>query len=160
MGKHNITKLFGKNPETSKTILHEIVEAGAIPVLYRLRDYIQEPIAPFLQEKDKYGDLCIHLAVKSHRGAKAIQLLTVLAELGADLNASNDDTRFTVLHLATMGSDYELIHWLVVQPQIDLNAKSWNELTAYEMAFIDMDIRIMNILKSHGAERPRPELVA
>lgn len=145
-------KLFRKNPETLKTIFHEIAEAGAIPVLYRVRDHARKSIAPLLQEKDKNGDLCIHLAVKSHRGAKAIQILTVLAELGANLNASNDDTCFTVLHLATMGSDYQLVHWLALQPQIDLNATIWNGLTAYEMAFINMDQRIMDILTAHGAE--------
>lgn len=150
--KRQIDKLFKKNPATLKTIFHEIAEAGAIPVLYRFRDYIQGPIAPYLQEKDKYGDLCIHLAVKSHRGTKAIQILTVLAELGADLNAMNNDTHFTVLHLATMGSDHKLVRWLAVQPQIDLNAKSWDGLTAYEMAFIGVDQLIMDILTFHGAE--------
>ncbi|ULM71625.1 viral ankyrin 2 [Diadegma fenestrale ichnovirus] len=159
MENRKIAKLFKKNPQTLKTIFHELAEAGAIPVLYRFRDYIQGPIAPFLQEKDKNGDLCIHLAVKANRGAKAIQILTVLAELGADLNAANDDTRFTVVHLAVMGSDCKLLQWLAAQPHIDLNAKSWNGLTACEMAFIEMNERMMDILISHGAESPRAEVV-
>ncbi|ULM71637.1 viral ankyrin 3 [Diadegma fenestrale ichnovirus] len=159
MDTRRITKLFQKNPETWKTIFHEIAEAGAVPILYRVRDYIQGPIAPFLQEKDRNGDLCTHLAVKSHRGAKAIQILTLLVELGADLNASSGVTHSTVLHLATVGRDYELVHWLVAQPQIDLNVKGWDGLTAYEMAFIENNGRMMDLLISHGARTPHPEVV-
>lgn len=159
MATSKYAKLFGKNAETGKTIFHEIAKAGAVQLLHRIRDNVEEPVAAFLQEKDNIGDLCIHVAVKTHRGAEAIQLLKVLAELGADLNAMNDITRLTVLHLAVVSDDYELVEWLAVQPQIDLHVKGWDDLTAYEMAFIESDHRMMEILVAHGARGLEPELV-
>ncbi|AIK25653.1 Vank1 [Hyposoter didymator ichnovirus] len=159
MATSKYAKLFGKNPETAKTIFHEITEAGALQLLYRIRDNAGVPVASFLQEKDNHGDLPIHVAVKTHRGVKAIQFLKVLAELGANLNASNDTTRLTVLHLAVVSGDHELVQWLAMQPQINRNALAWDRLTAYEMAYIKTDHRIMDILTAHGARNPQPELV-
>ncbi|AIK25663.1 Vank1 [Hyposoter didymator ichnovirus] len=159
MATSKYAKFFGKNPETAKTIFHEIVEAGALQLLYRIRDNAGVPVASFLQEKDNHGDLPIHTAVRKYRGGRAMQLLKVLAELGANLNASNDITRYTVLHLAVANGDYELVEWLAMQPQIDLNAQSWDRLTPYEMAYIEADHRIMDILIAHGARGPFPELV-
>ncbi|AAS90270.1 vankyrin-b17 [Ichnoviriform fugitivi] len=151
-------KLFGKYPTTSKTIFHEIAEAGALQLLYRIRDTVEEPVAHFLQEKDSTGDLCVHVVVKRHRGAHAIQLLKVLVELGADLNALNDVTKFTILHLTVVSGDYDLAYWLAQHPQVDLNIKGWDGLTAYEMAFIETDSRMMEILRAYGARGPYPDL--
>lgn len=151
-------KLFGKNPVTSKTIFHEIAEAGTLQLLYRIRDTVEEPVAPFLQEKDNFGDLCVHVVVKRHKGMHAILLLKVLVQLGADLNALNDVTKCGILHLAAVSGDYDLAQWLAQQPQIDLNVKGWDELTAYDMAFIETDSRMMEILGAHGALGPQPEV--
>lgn len=159
MATSKFAKVFGKNPETGKTIFHEIAEAGAIQRLRCIRDNAKGPVAAFLREPNKSGDLCTHVAVTAHRGAKAIQLLNVLVQLGADLNALNETTHFTVLHLAVIHSDYELAEWLAKQPHINLNIQGWDGLTAYEMAFIDFDQRMMEILIAHGARGPQPELV-
>lgn len=156
MDKSTLNKLFGQNPATSQTIFHEIVEAGAIQLLYRIRDNVRQPLEHFLRATNNGGDHCIHVVVKKHRGEKAIQFLKVLVELGADLNAVNTFTHSAVLHIAVVSGDYKLVVWLANQPNIDLDVIGWDGLTAYDMAYIERSERMMDILIAYGARGPAP----
>lgn len=155
MESSKFAKLFGKNPLTRRTIFHEIAESGMVDLLYRIRDNVQESVARILQEKDETGNLSTHVAVTTHRGPKVIQLVKALLELGADINAMHDVTRSTILHLAVMRGDYELVEWLAQQPRIDLDVRGWDEMTAHDIAFIENDQRMLDILEAHGARGPQ-----
>nr|AAX56953.1 vankyrin 1 [Ichnoviriform sonorense] len=148
-----IRKLFGKNRVTKNTIFHELAHAGSLTLLYRVRDNIDEPCSSILQEVNADGDYSIHVAAKTHRGQLAVRIIQVLLELGANLNAKDRVWNFTVLHVAVERDDYVLAKWLRHHPQIDLDARGWDGLTAHETSLITCNKEMMDIFRTDGVNR-------
>lgn len=147
-----IPQLSSKNPITGNTIFHEAAKRGSLELLYRIRNSMEEPYYSILGEKNNDGDTCIHVAVKTHMKLRAINLVKVLVELGADLNAEHGFSRCTVLLLSVWRGDHKLVEWLCQQPGIDLYATSWNSMTVFLCAYIKSDQRMMDILLATALE--------
>nr|AAX56954.1 vankyrin 2 [Ichnoviriform sonorense] len=141
-----IQKLFTRKPIVGGNILHELAYTGSLKLIDWIRDNYDGPLDSLLQEFDNHGENCIHVAANTHRGRHAICIIKVLMELGADLNAPDRLLNITVLHIAVHHKDYTLAKWLCQQPNLDINVKSFDGLTAYGLARIEGDQEMMRIL--------------
>lgn len=158
MDTTNVAELFGdRDICTGNTIFHKLAEDGALLQLYYIRDKIDRPLNAVLQIKNYNGEFSIHTAAQRHRGFLAIKLIEVLVGMGADLNAKDGRSGNTVLHTTVCCEDYELAEWLCKQSTIDLNAKNYAQLTAYQLAFKRKNEQLMGILRTSGAVCETPE---
>nr|AAX56955.1 vankyrin 3 [Ichnoviriform sonorense] len=142
-----IRKLFGRNGILGNTIFHELAYVGSLTLLYRFRDNFDESFRSFLQETNNDGENSIHVAANTHRGFHAIRLIEELVNLGVDLNARDRSLNMTVLHIAVHHKDYALAKWLRQQPNVDINVKNFDGLTAYGLACLENDEEMMRILR-------------
>lgn len=160
MNNSQNAKLFGRNPITGNTIFHELAEAGSVPLLKRIRQTVDdEPHDSIINELNFQGLTCIHVAAKAHRRLHAIEVIAVLVQMGANLNGADNLSGATVLHDTVWYEDYKLATWLCQQPHINLDAKRWDGVTAYQMAFMEQNSRMKKILGEGGAdceELPEP----
>lgn len=159
--KHSqITNLFAQNPITGDTIFHELADAGSVTLLHRIRKTIDGPYDSTINKLNFHGLTCIQVAVKSHRGLHAVQLIELLVEMGADLNAPDNLSGSTVLHHTVWYRNYQLAKWLCRQPHINLDARRCDGVTAYQMASMEQNKRMKEILRANGAnceEPPQPK---
>nr|AFH35115.1 vankyrin 1 [Hyposoter didymator ichnovirus] len=151
MATSQIDKLFDKDPITGNTIFHELAYIGSLTLLKRFRNNLDEPCTFILQQFNSDGEFSIHVAANVHRDLHAIQVIELLRDLGADLDARDDQLGITVLHIAVHYSDYVLAQWLCAQSQIDINAEDVDGDTAYQLALQNQDQQMMDILRSYGA---------
>lgn len=147
-----IQKLFDREPIRGNTILHELAKLGSLELLNRIRDNVDEPCNSILEKKNDDGEFSTHVVARYHSGQCAIKLMEALVKLGADLNAAEESEGFTILHDTVMSGDYQLAEWLCQQPGIDLDLKTSSGLTAYELAFREMDIPMMDLFREYGAK--------
>ncbi|AIK25690.1 Vank2 [Hyposoter didymator ichnovirus] len=146
MSVDEIPQISGINPITGNTIFHDAANDGSQELLYNIRDNMTEPYYSILAVENNDGDTCIHVAVKKHTGLRAINLVKVLVELGADLNAQQRTSRCTALLMSVWHGDYELTTWLCQQPGINWRLRNWDSMTALDYAYIIQDQRILKIL--------------
>ncbi|ULM71699.1 viral ankyrin 7 [Diadegma fenestrale ichnovirus] len=150
METSQMEKLFSKDPSTGNTIFHELAYVGSLTLLERFRDSLGESCTSILQQFNSDGEFAIHVAANTHRGPHAIRVIKLLRDLGARLDAKDDQLAITVLHIAAEHQDHTLAKWLCEQSQIDMNAEDADGLTAYQLAQAQNDQRMMNILRMHG----------
>lgn len=156
MHNSEVAQLLARNPITGDTIFHELAEAGSVPLLNRIRSIIEGPYDSVINELNFRGVTCLHVAASVHRGAHAIQVMELLVEMGANINASDNLSGATVLHDAVWYEDQELATWLCQQPHINLDARRWDGVTAYQMAFMEQNKRMTKILHDNGADCEAP----
>ncbi|AHY21963.1 viral ankyrin 4 [Diadegma semiclausum ichnovirus] len=157
MNKSEIAKFLGRNPITGDTIFHELAAAGSVSLLNRIREIFGGPYDSFINKLNG-GATCVHVAAKLHRAHRAIQVIELLVEMGADLNASDYLSGATVLHHAVWYEDRKLVTWLCQQsPRINLDARRRDGLTAYQMAFLEQNGPMKKILQDHGANCEEPQ---
>lgn len=149
--------LFDRDDETGETIFHELAKLGALRVLYRIHERTAGAFPALLQIKNYEGDLCTHVAAKYHNGSLAIDLIEILMLMGADLNGRNSGAGETLLHGTVYDEDYELAEWLCRQSQIDLDARNYGGLTAFEIAYKRNDEHLKKIFREAGANCEEPE---
>ncbi|XP_061716962.1 uncharacterized protein LOC133524826 [Cydia pomonella] len=147
MTESPIVRLFKKNNATGVNIFHEIAREGTVMLLRRIRDNVDEDIASFLQEPNFRGETCVHIAAGEHRGHLAIEVIDVLVNLGANINAKNN-TNETPLHYAVNNKDYELVKWLSKRRDVDLETTNQNHFTPHDMAIIQNALSIVNLLEN------------
>nr|AAX37361.1 putative ankyrin 1 [Tranosema rostrale ichnovirus] len=152
-----IEELFATYSHTGNTIFHDLAEYGALRLLQRIRDRIDPPFHA-IQRKNYSDDFCVHSVVKWHGGLRAIDLLEVLVQMGADLNARGGRSGDTALHMTTYDGDCDLALWLCRQPQIDVHVRNHAGLTAYELAVKKKNERLMAILCSSSVKCETPEI--
>lgn len=156
MEKSEFEDLFDRD-ENGNTIFHELAELGALRVLYRIQQRTTGSFVHLLQIRNHEGELCTHVAVKYHNGVHAIGIVKVLVLMGADLNGTNVRAGETVLHNTVYNGDYELAEWLCKQPQINLNARNYSTLTAYQLAYKRDDEQLKEIFRKAGANCEEPK---
>lgn len=152
MGTLQNDKLFRKDPFTGNTIFHHLAYVGSLTLLKRFRDNLDEPCTAILHQCNSEGEFSIHVAANMHRGLHAIQVIELLRDLGADLDARDDQWAVTVLHIAVNHQDHTLAKWLCEQSQIDINAEDADGSTAHQLARENHDQQMMDILQMHGAQ--------
>lgn len=148
----DIKRLFGRDVNRGNTIFHEIAELGSLLLLNRIFKNVDERLDLILQTENYNGELSIHVAAKKWKGLRAIELIKMLVKLGANLNAAEEYSGYTVCHEAVCFEDDELLQWLCQQPGINLDAKTMRKKTAYQMAFRKNNTKLMGILRDHGAD--------
>ncbi|ULM71697.1 viral ankyrin 5 [Diadegma fenestrale ichnovirus] len=146
MSVSEIPLLSGRNPITGNTIFHDAAKNGSLDLLYRIRDNMTKPYYFILAVINNDGDTCIHVAVNNHRGLFAINLVKVLVELGADINAQQESSLCTPLFLSASHRDYKLMEWFCQQPNIDWRARNWDLLTVVDYAYMRKDQRMLDML--------------
>lgn len=149
--------LFDRDDEAGETIFHELAKLGALRTLWRIHKRTTEPFVDLLSSQNWVGDLCIHEAANYQKGFRAIDLIDVLVRMGANLNASNSCAGETVLHRAAYRRNYELAEWLCQQPQVNLDARNFSGLTAYQIAYKSNDEQMKEIFRKAGADCEEPE---
>lgn len=155
--KSEFEDLFAPDASSGETIFHELAKLGALRVLYRIQKRTTGSFVHLLQIKNYEGEFCTHVAVKYHNGLHAIRLVEVLVLMGADLNGANSCAGETMLRKAVYNRDYELAEWLCKQPQINLNARNYGGLTAYQIAYKRNDEQLKKIFRKAGANCKKPE---
>ncbi|XP_057318140.1 uncharacterized protein LOC130663090 [Microplitis mediator] len=138
---------FGDN------IFHVIAKKGWLKMLYALEGFVDETVEPWLRERNKVGNTCLHEAARRNKGQQAIQIMEKLVEYGADLNFKSSCQK-PVLHVAVEKEDHKLAAWICQQPGINLEAENSSKYTAYQLASKKWRIRdkkMMEILENHGA---------
>ncbi|XP_046742494.1 NF-kappa-B inhibitor cactus-like [Diprion similis] len=135
MEKSAFEDLFKRDRETGETIFHELAECGALRVLvlYRIHERTSGAFVNLIQIKNYRGELCTHVAARCHSGIRAINLIEILVLMGADVNERESCGGETVLHTTVFKRDYELAEWLCKHPQINLDARNYGRLTAFQI---------------------------
>lgn len=136
MEDSSVVKFFGKNKLNGNNIFHEIAIEGSLALLLRIRENLKEAIDLVLGEWNDQGETCVHLAVLMNHGQHAIEIIEVLRDMGADLNARNE-LGHTLMSYAVYNKDYQLIDWLLLQPEITLSSREDDEMYDSRDYFID-----------------------
>lgn len=149
-------KFLARDSNNGNTIFHDLAYEGSLRELQKIRDTYDKQWTTILQETNKKGESCIHVAADMHRGSEVIRLIKVLVDLGADPSAPNTLSSCTVLHIAIYHQDCKLARWLCQQRKVDIHARYWDGLTAYQLALVQNNKRMMNILRIYGADCEEP----
>lgn len=99
-----------------------------------------------LNEYNREGRKCIHIAAVMHKGQVATELIIILLNFGADVNGRVLCTGDTVLHIAVYLKDYYLAEWLCRRSGININARNYVGLTPFQIARKKNDKKMMMIL--------------
>jgi ankyrin repeat protein len=102
-----------------------------------------------LEAKNCYGWTPLHIAASEGY----IEIVRLLCDRGADVQA-RDDSGSTPLHFAARCYHISVVEELVVERNVDINARNKYGSTAYWDAWAseDCDDAVTNFLVSHGAE--------
>lgn len=136
MEDFSVAKFLENNRVTGNNIFHDIAIEGSLAMLLRIRENLDEPIDLVLGEWNDQGETCVHLAVLMNRGQHVIEIIEVLRELGADLNARNR-VGHTLMTYALYNKDYQLINWLLLQPEIILSSREADDTYSSHDYFIE-----------------------
>lgn len=100
-----------------------------------------------LESRNYEGLTCLHLAaIGGH-----IDVLKLLLEAGANINASEGKSGRTVLHLAVDWGNMTMIQFLLSCQDIDINARTYAGLTPILLAFGRRNHDVVTELYSNGA---------
>ncbi|AAW51805.1 viral ankyrin 2 [Bracoviriform demolitoris] len=134
---------------TGENIFFVIAKLGWLKTLHTLNVLIDEEIKPWLQQRNKLGDTCIHVAALANRGKQAIQLIEKLVEYGANLNTRRNCNGDTVLDIAVKNKDHELTVWLWKQPSINLQTEKFFHYVMDQMKLKESQENKMEILEAY-----------
>lgn len=138
--------IFGEDKfYKGNTIFHLIAESHCLEILDRIWDSSKDnELQRVLQLKNDHGETCLHLAVKYSSGIDAERIVAQMFDMGADLDAQEDGTGNTILHMAVKQKDYELVEYLLKVPT-KTNIKNEDGLTPYQLAEQDNDPKMMEL---------------
>ncbi|XP_063230446.1 uncharacterized protein LOC134535307 [Bacillus rossius redtenbacheri] len=151
-----IDEVFGAINNSGDNFFHDISRHGCMSLLLRAGWWLDETHNPLLQQFNYEGNQCVHIVARRHRGQKAVQLLEVLMDMGADLNAPNRTSGSTALHLAVINEDYELVTWMCQETSVNLESCDYSRLTAYQVAWKRNDHKMMKIFEKFDADCDQP----
>ncbi|XP_057329466.1 NF-kappa-B inhibitor cactus-like [Microplitis mediator] len=144
---------------SGENVFHVIVKNGWYCSLCELQHLLDDKFTTRLNQKNDLGQTCLHVAVRIHRGQRAIKMIEKLVKYGTDLNVRERNSSDTVLHIAVGNQDYELAAWLCQQPHIDLEAENYYSHMAFKKASKNKDKEMAIILKTYGTI-PRQDFLA
>ncbi|XP_063219673.1 NF-kappa-B inhibitor cactus-like [Bacillus rossius redtenbacheri] len=151
-----ISNVFGARNNRGDNFLHDICHHGCLSLLLRAEWCLDQTHNLLLQQFNYEGYQCVHIVVQRHRGQKALQLLEVLMDMGADLNAPDRTSGSTPLHLAVINEDYELVTWMCQEISVNLESCDYSRLTAYQVAWKRNDYKMMKIFEKFDADCDQP----
>ncbi|BAF45502.1 GfV-B29-ORF1 [Ichnoviriform fumiferanae] len=137
-----------------ENFFHQVCRAGSFQLLERIQPYMTEDLRHLLEVTNYQGKPCMHVAVSSP--SVSIYIMKILRTMGADINSKSNTGGFAVLHEAVVHKAYAIAEWLCQQPDIQLNAITWGDLTPYQLAYTHNDSKMMDILKKYGADTSPP----
>lgn len=110
-----------------------------------------QPLPQDLEIRNYDGLSCLHLAtIFKHK-----ETMDTLLDIDADVNAEDVKSGRTCLHIAAEMGDLELVNYLCLRHNIDINAKTYAGYTPTETAFYRSHYEIVHRLEQLGAEIPR-----
>ncbi|XP_063218593.1 receptor-type tyrosine-protein phosphatase S-like [Bacillus rossius redtenbacheri] len=151
-----IGNVFGARNNSGDNFLHDICYHGCLPLLLRAGWWLDQTHDSLLQQFNYEGYQCVHIVARRHRGQKAVQLLEVLMDMGADLNAPDRRSGSTPLHLAVIYEDYELVTWMCQETSVNLESCDYYSLTAYQVAWKRNDHEMIKIFEKFDADCDQP----
>ncbi|XP_061729042.1 putative ankyrin repeat protein RF_0381 [Cydia pomonella] len=151
MSSRKLNNIFGQErSERNTTMFHLIAEEGLDNILDRIWNATRKKeLEQILKLKNDDGETCLHTAVKKLKGSEAERIMAQLFDMGANLDAQEDGTGDTVLHLAVKRQDYVLMDWLLSM-RIDKNIRNNSGLTAYQVAKQNNDYKMMKMILSEN----------
>nr|AGQ20223.1 AsIV-cont00109-ORF2 [Apophua simplicipes ichnovirus] len=132
-----------------ENFFHEVCRTGSYELLVRVEPYLDDDSRHLLKVVNHQGQSCMHIAVNHSR---SVEIMNILRNMGADINGRTSTGGFTVLHEAVVNKAYDVAEWLCQEPDIQIQAKTSANLTAYQLAFVLNDSKMMAILKKYGAD--------
>nr|AOH69129.1 hypothetical protein A6F54_56 [Microplitis mediator bracovirus] len=136
----------GKVYINGENILHAMCRHGNLFFLSILAQSINKNYRYLLNEYNREGRKCIHIAAVLHKGQVATDIITILVNFGADINGRVLCTGDTVLHIAVYLKDYYLAKWLCRRGGINRNARNYAGLTPFLIASKNNAKQMMTVL--------------
>ena len=132
----------GRADADGATLLHAVVQDTRGPE--KVAWLLDRPGVE-LDARQSDGTTPLYRAALTGNGA----VVRLLLERPVDVNAHNDDNRWTVLMVAVAGGHADIVAELLAQPSIDANARDDRGFTALHLAAERGDERIVALLAAH-----------
>lgn len=101
--------------------------------------------------EDENGWTPLRHATRKYRNVNDVEIIKILIENGADVNAKNDKDGWTPLIWAAKEGDYDLVKLLIAKGA-DVNAKDDKEKTAFDYVRKYRHKEITELLRKHTGE--------
>ncbi|XP_055639474.1 NF-kappa-B inhibitor cactus-like [Toxorhynchites rutilus septentrionalis] len=106
-----------------------------------------------LEARNYDGKRCVHIAAELSN----VDILLCLVKAGADINSREAKSGYTALHIAIEAGNEQFVNLLLNEcPNLWLEQVTYAGLTAYQLAAILHNQRLLNGLKNRGAEPLTP----
>lgn len=146
-----MTKMIAEESSVGRNYFHEVSSSGCTDLLQRIESYIDERHQYLLIEVDDEGYQCVNIAAEKLEVQTAVEMIKYLVCFGADINAKHAVNGNTLMHTAVNQKNYELAKWLCQQENMNADSLNKEKKTPYEMAVINNDTEMMEILREHAA---------
>lgn len=94
-----------------------------------------------------HGETCFLVACKN----RDVEMMKLLANKGADINARCGRSGYTALHYAVEMKSFEVIDFLLEEESLDINVENFAGWTSYQLCLINDCEQLANRLVTSGA---------
>lgn len=117
--------------QTGDTALHIVCREGYIEILQEVLTIADKTsVLQCLEARDYNGHTCLHLAALFLH----LDIIKLLAEVGANVNAKDGTYNYTILHYAVQKRDLKLLECALSLERISLEETSYSGETALHLA--------------------------
>ena len=128
--------------------LFRIVNILVTAVKHRyVNECLQTQMSQLFAVVNYEGHTCIHLAANNNH----LEVVKFIIESGADINTAEAKTGRTILHNACISGDKTLVRYLTKLRSCNINAKSYDSLTPFDLARARSHDTICMVLAAAGA---------
>ncbi|XP_044590340.1 NF-kappa-B inhibitor cactus-like [Cotesia glomerata] len=159
MHSDGLLQFLSAQDNNGDNYFHEACRDNSLDHFERVVKFIECPIPAILAKRNSSGEQCTHIIVKSQEHY-VVEMMKIVVDLGADINGKEAFSGFTPLHLCAKKKNYELAEWLCQVSWIDLDARNHKGHTAWHMAYINDDFKMMSILRKSRTNPKSPSLKA
>ncbi|AEE09521.1 viral ankyrin [Cotesia vestalis bracovirus] len=146
MHSDGLLQFLSAQDNNGDNYFHEACRSNSLDHFERVVKFVEYPIPAILTQRNSSGEQCTHIIAKSQKHY-AVEMMKIVMDLGADINGKEKFSGFTPLHLCVWKKNYELAEWLCQVPWIDLDARDHKGHTAWHMAYVNADFKMINILR-------------